>query len=132
MKITRSELDTMAAGPSDWFDGNVYIDVVSVPSQQSKVMGGVVHFAPGARTAWHTHPAGQTIYITEGVSLVQREGGAIEEARPGDSIYIEPGENHWHGAAPTRFAVQLAYQEADETGNHTTWGRKVTPEEYAG
>ena len=101
MKITRNELDTMVAGPSDWFVGNVYIDVVSTPSATSKVMGGIVHFAPGARTAWHTHPAGQTIYVTEGISLVQREGGAVEEVRPGDRVYIEPGENHWHGAPPT-------------------------------
>ncbi|HEY4269224.1 MAG TPA: cupin domain-containing protein [Galbitalea sp.] len=130
MQITRNELDTMPAGPSDWFDGNVYIDVVSTPSPTSKVMGGIVHFAPGARTAWHTHPAGQTIYVTEGVSLVQREGGAIEEVRPGDRVYIEPGENHWHGASPSRFTVQLAYQEADETGNHTTWGRRLSDDEY--
>ena len=132
VKITRNELDTMTAGPSDWFAGNVYIDVVSTPSATSKVMGGVVHFAPGARTAWHTHPLGQTIYVTEGVSLVQREGGAVEEVRPGERVYIEPGENHWHGAPPSRFTVQVAYQEADDAGNHTTWGRHIADEEYAG
>jgi quercetin dioxygenase-like cupin family protein len=132
MQVTRNELDTMVVGPSDWFEGNVYIDVVSTPSTTSKVMCGIVHFAPGARTAWHTHPAGQTIYVTEGVSLVQREGGPVEEIRAGDRVYIEPGENHWHGAAPTRFAVQLAYQEADDSGNHTTWGRQVSDEEYRG
>jgi quercetin dioxygenase-like cupin family protein len=131
MQITRNELDTMKAGPSDWFAGDVYIDVVSTPSPTSKVMGGIVHFAPGARTAWHTHPAGQTIYVTEGISLVQRKGGAIEEVRPGDRVYIEPGENDWHGAPPKRFTVQLAYQEADQSGNHTTWGRPVTDAEYS-
>ena len=131
MKIIRNGLET-AAGPGDWFDGHVWIDVVSTPAPPARVMGGVVHFAPGARTAWHTHPAGQTIYVTEGVSLVQREGGAVEEVRPGDRVYIEPGENHWHGAPPTRFTVQLAYQEADESGVHTTWGRHLTAEEYPG
>jgi quercetin dioxygenase-like cupin family protein len=131
MKITRTTaVSTMPAGPSDQFDGNVYIDVVSTPSAQSAVMGGIVHFAPGARTAWHTHPKGQTIFVTEGVSLVQREGGEVEEVRPGDGIFIEPGENHWHGATRDRFTVQLAYQEADETGAHTVWGRKLTDDEY--
>jgi quercetin dioxygenase-like cupin family protein len=131
MKITRNGLDTMA-GPGDWFAGNVYIDVVSVPSSASRIMGGIVHFAPGARTAWHTHPAGQTIFVTEGAGLVQREGGPVEEVRPGDRVYIEPGENHWHGATPTRFNAQLAYQEADGSGSHTTWGRHLTDEEYLG
>jgi quercetin dioxygenase-like cupin family protein len=131
MKITKNRLDTMA-GPGDWFAGNVYIDVVSTPSPTSRVMGGIVHFAPGARTAWHTHPAGQTIFVTEGVGLVQREGGLIEEVQAGDRVYIEPGENHWHGATPTRFHTQLAYQEADDSGNHTTWGRHLTNEEYPG
>jgi quercetin dioxygenase-like cupin family protein len=103
-----------------------------MPSPDSRVMGGVVHFEPGARTAWHTHPAGQTIFVTEGVGLVQREGGPVEEVQPGDRVYIEPGENHWHGATPTRFHTQLAYQEADDSGNHTTWGRHLTDEEYPG
>jgi quercetin dioxygenase-like cupin family protein len=131
MKITKNGLDTMA-GPGAWFAGNVHIDVVSMPSPDSRVMGGIVHFAPGARTAWHTHPAGQTIFVTEGVGLVQREGGPVEEVRPGDRVYIEPGENHWHGATPARFHVQLAYQEADDSGSHTTWGRHLTDEEYPG
>jgi hypothetical protein len=92
MKVTRNGPGTMA-GPGDWFAGNVYIDVVSTPSPTSRVMGGIVHFAPGARTAWHTHPAGQTIFVTEGVGLVQREGGPVEEVRPGDrvSVGVEPG-----------------------------------------
>jgi len=132
MKVTKSRLDTMTAGPSGWFAGNVYIDVVSMPSPDTKVMGGIVHFAPGARTAWHTHPKGQTIFVTEGIGLVQREGGPVEEVRPGDRVYIEPGENHWHGATPTRFHAQLAYQEADDSGEHTTWGRHLTDEEYPG
>jgi quercetin dioxygenase-like cupin family protein len=132
MQLTKNGLDTMAAGPSDWFAGSVYIDVISMPSPTSKVMGGVVHFTPGARTAWHTHPVGQTILVTEGVGYVQREGGPVEEVRPGDRVYIEPGENHWHGATATRFHAQIAYQEADDSGNHTTWGRHLTDEEYPG
>ena len=88
MKVTKSRLDTMTAGPSGWFAGNVYIDVVSMPSPDTKIMGGIVHFAPGARTAWHTHPKGQTIFVTEGIGLVQREGGPVEEVRPGDRVYI--------------------------------------------
>jgi quercetin dioxygenase-like cupin family protein len=131
MQITRNGLDTMA-GPGDWFAGHVYIDVVSTPSPISRVMGGIVHFAPGARTAWHSHPVGQTIFVTEGIGLCQREGGPVEEVRPGDRVYFEPGENHWHGATPTRLNTQIAYQETDATGTHTTWGRHVTDEEYAG
>ena len=106
--------------------------MVSVPSPPARVMGGIVHFAPGARTAWHTHPAGQTIFGTEGVGLIQREGGPVEEVRPGDRAWIAPGENHWHGATPARFHTQLAYQVADESGNHTTWGRHLSEEEYPG
>ena len=131
MQITRNELDTIV-GPSDWFAGPVYIDVVGMPSPPSRVMGGVVHFAPGARTAWHTHPVGQTIFVTEGLGLCQREGGPVEEVRPGDRVYFEPDENHWHGATPTRFTTQIAYEEADDSGQHTTWGRHVTDDEYSG
>ena len=131
MQITRNGLET-TVGPGDWFTGGVYIDVVGTPSPTSRVMGGIVHFAPGARTAWHTHPAGQTIFVTEGIGLVQRDGGPVEEVRPGDRVDIEPGENHWHGAAPGRFNTQIAYQEADGDGRHTTWGRPVTDEESPG
>ena len=131
MRITRNGLET-TAGPGAWFAGSVYIDVVSTPSPPSRVMGGVVHFTPGARTAWHTHPVGQTIFVTEGIGLCQREGGPVEEVRPGDRVYFEPGENHWHGATPTRFNTQIAYQESDDSGTHTTWGRHVTEEEYSG
>ena len=99
MKIISNGLDT-TAGPAGWFAGDVYIDVVGTPSPTSRVMGGIVHFAPGARTAWHTHPAGQTIFVTEGIGLCQREGGPVEEVRPGDRVSFEPGENHWHGATP--------------------------------
>ena len=90
-----------------------------------------MHFTPGARTAWHTHPLGQTIWVTEGVGLCQREGGPIEVIRPGDRVFFEPGENHWHGAAPTRLMTHIAMQLADESGSPVTWGEHVTDEQYA-
>jgi quercetin dioxygenase-like cupin family protein len=99
MQITRSSLDT-APGPSDWFTGTVYIDAVATPSEPSRLQAASVHFTPGARTAWHTHPNGQTIYVTEGIGLCQRRGGPIEVIRPGDRVFFEPDEDHWHGAAP--------------------------------
>ena len=104
MQITRNSLDTNP-GPSDWFTGAVYIDAIAAPSPPSRTAAANVHFTPGARTAWHTHPFGQTIYVIEGVGRCQREGGPVEEIRPGDRVYFEPGENHWHGAAPNRRAA---------------------------
>lgn len=83
-------------------------------------------------TAWHTHPHGQTIFVTEGVGLCQREGSAIEEIRPGDRVFFEPGENHWHGAAPDRFMVHIAMQQNDESGSPVTWGEHVSDEQYNG
>jgi quercetin dioxygenase-like cupin family protein len=90
-----------------------------------------VHFTPGARTAWHTHPYGQTIYVTEGIGRCQRDGGPIEVIHPGDRVYFEPGENHWHGAAPNRFMTHLAMQEVDDSGSPVVWGRHVSDDEYA-
>src|SRR5437899_1246417 len=130
MEITRSSLDT-AKGPADWFTGDVYIDGVASPSAPSRTAAAFVHFTPGARTAWHTHPFGQTIFVTEGVGLCRREGGSIEVIRPGDRVFFEPGENHWHGAAPNRFMTHLAIQEADESGSPVIWGEHVTDDEYA-
>jgi quercetin dioxygenase-like cupin family protein len=89
-----------------------------------------VHFTPGARTAWHTHPKGQTIYVTEGIGLAQRRGGPIELIRPGDRVFFEPGEDHWHGAAPNRVMTHLAMVEVDDEGNSATWGEHVTDDEY--
>jgi quercetin dioxygenase-like cupin family protein len=129
MQITRSSIDTQK-GPSDWFTGDVYIDVLAVPADTSTFAAAHVHFTPGARTAWHTHPHGQTIFVTEGVGLCQREGGEIEVIRPGDRVFFEPGENHWHGAAPNRFMAHVAMQQNDETGSPVTWGRHVSDEEY--
>jgi quercetin dioxygenase-like cupin family protein len=129
MKITRSVNDTNK-GPEDWFTGNVYVDTVRNPDEQTKIGAANVHFTPGARTAWHTHPKGQTIYVTEGVGLCQCEGKSIEIIRPGDVVYFEPNENHWHGATKNRFMAHIATQEADDQGSVVTWGRHVLDEEY--
>jgi quercetin dioxygenase-like cupin family protein len=130
MQLTRNGTDT-AIGPGDWFTGAVYIDPVAVPSGASRLSASSVHFTPGARTAWHTHPNGQTIYVLEGVGLAQRRGGAVEVIRPGDRVFFEAGEEHWHGAAATRFMAHLALLQVDEEGNSAAWGEHVTDEEYA-
>src|SRR3954447_8401329 len=129
MQITRHGIDT-AAGPSDWFTGAVYIDAVAAPSNGSRLNASNVHSPPGARTAWHTHPNGQTIYVLEGVGRAQRRGGPVEVIRPGDRVFFEPGEEHWHGAAPTRFMLHIAMLQVDDDGNNATWGEHVTDEEY--
>ena len=129
MRITRNTVETVS-GPGDWFTGAVYIDAVATPSEPSRVAASSVHFTPGARTAWHTHPNGQTIYVTEGVGLCQRRGDPIEVIRAGDRVFFEPDENHWHGAAPDRFMTHLAMQQVDDQGNPVTWGQHVTDEEY--
>ena len=129
MEITRSSIDT-ARGPADWFTGDVYIDPVAAAPAPARAQAALVHFTPGARTAWHTHPLGQTIFVTEGVGRCQREGGPVETIRPGDRVFFEPGENHWHGAAPTRLMVHLAIQEADESGSPVSWGEHVSDEQY--
>jgi quercetin dioxygenase-like cupin family protein len=130
MEITRNGIDT-AAGPSDWFTGAVFIDTVATPSEKSRLSASSVHFTPGARTAWHTHPNGQALYVLEGVGLAQRRGGAVEVIRAGDRVFFEPGEEHWHGASPTRFMTHLAMLQVDEAGNTATWGDHVTDEEYS-
>jgi quercetin dioxygenase-like cupin family protein len=130
MQITRNNLQT-GRGPSDWFTGAVFIDTVAEQTGPSRFAASSVHFTPGARTAWHTHPNGQTIWVTEGVGLCQRRGGPIEVIRPGDRVFFEPGEDHWHGAAPTRFMTHIAMQQADDKGNVVTWGDHVTDEDYA-
>jgi quercetin dioxygenase-like cupin family protein len=129
MQITRGSNET-APGPGDWFTGTVYIDTIASPSPPSRVGAASVHFTPGARTAWHTHPFGQNIYVTEGVGLCQRRGGPVEVIRPGDSVFFEPDEDHWHGAAPNRFMTHIAVQEADDSGSPVTWGEHVTDDEY--
>jgi len=128
MQITRNSLDT-ATGPSDRFTGTVYIDTVAVPEGSSRLMASNVHFTPGARTAWHTHPLGQTIFVTEGVGRCQRRSGPVEVIKPGDRVYFEPGEVHWHGAAPDRFMSHIAMQEADDSGSPVSWGEHVSDAE---
>src|ERR1700750_603736 len=115
MQITRSSADTQK-GPADWFTGDVYIDAVAVPAGTSTFASALVHFTPGARTAWHTHPHGQTICVVEGMGLCQRRGGDIEGIRPGDRVFFEPGEDHWHGATATRFMAHVAMQQPDDEG----------------
>jgi len=129
MQITHNSLDT-TQGPPTSFTGIVYVDAVAAPDPPARVRAASVHFTPGARTHWHTHPFGQTIFVTEGIGLCQREGGPIEVIRPGDRVFFEPGENHWHGAAPARFMAHIAMQQNDETGSPVTWGRHVSDDEY--
>jgi quercetin dioxygenase-like cupin family protein len=129
MQITRNTLET-APGPSEWFTGAVYIDTVATPSEPSRLAASSVHFTPGARTACHTHHNVQTIYVTEGLGLCQRRGGPVEVIHPGDRVFFEPGEDHWHGAAPNRFMTHIAMQQVDEKGSPVTWGEHVSNEEY--
>ena len=129
MQITKNAIETRV-GPRAWFTGAVYVDTVTTPSAGSRLSASSVHFTPGARTAWHTHPHGQTIFVTEGEGRCRREGGPVEVIRPGDRVFFEPGENHWHGAAPNRFMTHLALHQVDESGSAVTWGEHVTDEEY--
>jgi quercetin dioxygenase-like cupin family protein len=129
MQVTKISVPT-TPGPSDWFTGAVFIDAVAAPSGSSRLSASSVHFTPGARTAWHTHPNGQTIFVTEGLGRCQRRGGPIETIRPGDRVFFEPGEDHWHGADPERFMTHIAMLDVDEEGNNATWGEHVTDEEY--
>lgn len=131
MKLTKNSIGT-SPGPSDWFTGAVYIDSVAAPSEGSRLSTSSVHFTPGARTAWHTHPNGQTIYVTEGIGFAQTRGGPIEAIRPGDRVFFEPGEEHWHGATPDRFMTHLAMLEVDHQGGNATWGAHVSDAEYHG
>jgi quercetin dioxygenase-like cupin family protein len=127
---TRNSVETNR-GASDWFTGDVYIDAVAAPGGGARVSASSVHFTPGARTHWHTHPNGQTIFVLEGVGLAQRQGGPVEVIRPGDRVFFEPGEVHWHGATANRFMLHLAIAEVDDDGNVASWGDPVSDEEYA-
>ena len=130
MQVTKSSIKTTRGSP-DWCTGEVYVDAVAAPSHGSRLQASNVHFTPGARTAWHTHPKGQTIFVTEGVGLAQRRGGPAEVIRPGDRVFFEPGEDHWHGATADRFMAHIAMFEVDDDGQFATWGAQVTEEEYA-
>ena len=129
MQVTRGSVKT-TRGPSDWFTGAVFIDPVAAPSGTSRISASSVHFTPGARTAWHTHPNGQTIFVTGGVGRGQRRGGPVEDIRPGDRVFFEPGEEHWHGASVDRFMTHIAMLDVDDEGNNATWGDHVTDDEY--
>jgi quercetin dioxygenase-like cupin family protein len=129
MKITKNSRPTVV-GPEDWFTGTVFIDAIRDADDQSAVGCAHVRFSPGARTAWHKHPRGQTIYITDGIGLVGQRSGETYVVHPGDVIYFEPSEEHWHGAAPDRFMAHVAMQEADAEGNVVTWLQHVTDDEY--
>ena len=131
MEIQRIGSRPSGKGPAEWFTGTVRIDPLLDAPDPARVAGASVTFEPGARTAWHTHPHGQTIWVTEGVGLCQREGGQIEVIRAGDRVFFESAENHWHGAAPTRFMTHIAIQQADDSGHVVEWGRHVSDDEYA-
>jgi quercetin dioxygenase-like cupin family protein len=121
-------------GPAEWFAGDVWFDVIYRGEEPSRVRANMVKFAPGARTAWHSHGLGQTLYIVEGIALIQSRGGEIIEAHPGDIVYTPPGEEHWHGAAPDQFMIHLALWESPgpDGGPENTWLEHVTDAEYHG
>lgn len=129
MKITKSGSQSSTKGPSDWFTGTVRIDPLFAAIAPARSAGNAVTFEPGARTAWHTHPLGQTLIVTFGRGWVQREGGPIEEIRPGDVVWFEPGEKHWHGATATTAMTHIAIQEALD-GKPVEWKEQVTEEQY--
>ena len=129
MNIIRNGTQPSVKGPADWFTGTVRIDPVFKATEPARSGGAMVTFEPGARTAWHTHPLGQTLIVTSGLGLVQREGGPIEEIRPGDVVWFEPGEKHWHGAAPKNAMTHIAIQEALE-GEAVKWLEHVSDEQY--
>jgi quercetin dioxygenase-like cupin family protein len=130
MEITRNGSQLSIQGPSEWFTGTVRIDPLFLKvNAPSRVTGASVTFEPGARTAWHSHPLGQTLIVTAGSGRVQREGGPIEEIRPGDVVWFPPEEKHWHGASPTTAMTHIAIQEELE-GKAADWMEKVTDEQY--
>ena len=129
MEIKRVGSQPSSQGPTDWFTGIVRIDPLFQANAPARVLGASVTFEPGARTAWHTHPLGQTLIVTAGCGRAQQWGGSIEEIRPGDVIWIPPGEKHWHGAAPTTAMTHIAIQEQLD-GKAVDWMEKVSDEQY--
>ncbi len=117
-------------GPADYFTGTVWLDPIIEAPEPARVRALRVSFEPGARTAWHTHPLGQTLHVLSGIGRVQAAGGPVREIRPGDTVWIPPGEKHWHGAGPEHAMVHLAFQEALD-GKHVEWMEHVTDAEYA-
>jgi len=131
MEIKRSGSQPSAKGPADWFTGTVRIDPLFQASAPARAAGASVTFEPGARTAWHTHPLGQTLIVMSGCGWAQHEGGLIEEIRPGDVVWFPPDERHWHGATPTTAMTHIAIQEALD-GKVVDWMEKVTDQQYNG
>ncbi|MFC3570165.1 (R)-mandelonitrile lyase [Paracoccus simplex] len=131
MKITRAGQTPSTAGPADWFTGRVRIDPLFAAEAPGRAVGAHVTFEPGARTAWHTHPAGQTLIVTFGRGRVQRQGGPVEEIRQGDVVWFPAGEKHWHGAAPDTAMSHIAIQETID-GSAVTWMEQVSDADYAG
>jgi quercetin dioxygenase-like cupin family protein len=131
MQITKTGSQPSAKGPAEWFTGAVRIDAPFQREAPARVSGATVTFEPAARTAWHTHPLGQTLIVTAGAGRVQHWGGPVEEIRPGDVIWIPPGEKHWHGAAPTTAVTHIAVHERLE-GKTVDWLEHVSDEQYDG
>jgi quercetin dioxygenase-like cupin family protein len=131
MEIKRSGCQPSSQGSADWFTGSVRIDPLLQPHPPARAVGASVTFEPGARTAWHTHPLGQTLIVTAGCGRAQRWGGPVEEIRPGDVVWFAAGEKHWHGAAPTTAMTHLAIQEQLD-GKAVEWLEKVSDEQYGG
>lgn len=131
MKIIRNGTQPSTKGSADWFTGTVRVDPLFQPQEPARAAGASVTFEPGARTAWHTHPLGQTLIITTGFGRVQIEGGPVEEVRPGDVVWFPPGVKHWHGAGPTTAMTHIAIQEQLD-GKVVEWMEKVSDEQYRG
>jgi quercetin dioxygenase-like cupin family protein len=131
MEIKRSGSQPSGKGPGDWFSGRVRIDPLFSASAPARAAGASVTFEPGARTAWHTHPLGQTLIVTFGRGWAQRWGGPVEEIHPGDVVWFPPGEKHWHGATPTTAMIHIAIQEAQD-GKTVEWMEHVSDEQYRG
>jgi quercetin dioxygenase-like cupin family protein len=129
MDINRSGSEASRKGPGDWFTGAVRIDPLFPAREPARASGGQVTFEPGAHTAWHTHPLGQTLIITSGLGWVQREGATVEEVRPGDIVWFPPGEKHWHGASASIAMTHIAIQET-LNGKNVDWLEKVSDEQY--
>jgi quercetin dioxygenase-like cupin family protein len=129
MDIKRSGSEASRKGSADWFTGPVRVDPLFQAPEPARVSGGHVTFEPGARTAWHTHPLGQTLIITSGMGWVQREAGPVEEVRAGDVVWFPPGEKHWHGASAATGMTHIAIQESLK-GKNVEWLEKVTDEQY--
>jgi len=129
MDIKRSGSQPSGKGPADYFTGTVRVDPLFAAPAPARVSGASVTFEPGARTAWHTHPLGQTLIVTCGLGRVQREGGPIEDIRPGDVVWFPPGEKHWHGASPTTAMTHIAIAEAQD-GKVVDWLEKVSDAQY--